>query len=266
MVDQRADVLQRVLLRHWSKLPVQERRRVKGALDALQDVVGGRRLPAAPRVQHRRQRVGLVGAPALPLRRPLGCEKPWGQSLDAGGGERPTLVLRQRLHAAGQPGPIQHDHGHMHILFPSSPDSSGKSSEPLRYQAPSLSCPPSRRAGAALPAPARRADMASMPSQLDPGQLCRGRRCGHPQGPARRRRRQHRRGGVGHRVVLHHPGRPRQQFGDIVSASRRASFMEAEHRPERVSSGSRLPERQALSSTITAICSLVRVPITAHED
>lgn len=113
MVDQRADVLQRVLLRHWSKLPVQERRRVKGALGALQDVVGGRRLPAAPRVQHRRQRVGLVGAPALPLRRPLGCEKPWGQSLDAGGGERPTLVLRQRLHAAGQPGPIQHDHGHI---------------------------------------------------------------------------------------------------------------------------------------------------------
>jgi hypothetical protein len=29
MVDRRADVLQRVLLRHWSKLPVQERRRVK---------------------------------------------------------------------------------------------------------------------------------------------------------------------------------------------------------------------------------------------
>jgi hypothetical protein len=53
-------------------MPVQERRRVKGALGALQDVVGGRRLPAAPRVQHRRQRVGLVGAPALPLRRPLG--------------------------------------------------------------------------------------------------------------------------------------------------------------------------------------------------
>lgn len=59
-------------------MPVQERRRVKGALDALQDVVGGRRLPAAPRVQHRRQRVGLVGAPALPLRRPLGCRETLG--------------------------------------------------------------------------------------------------------------------------------------------------------------------------------------------
>jgi hypothetical protein len=247
-------------------MPVQERRRVKGALGALQDVVGGRRLPAAPRVQHRRRRVGLVGAPALPLRRPLGCRETLGPVV--GRRRRRTPHAGAAPAAAGcwtaKPYPAR-SRPYAHTL----PQLPGQLKKVLRT--PALPGPVTVLSAfsASRRRPARsskEANMASMPSQLDPGQLCRGRRCGHPQGPARRRRRQHRRGGVGHRVVLHHPGRPRQQFGDIVSASRRASFMEAEHRPERVSSGSRLPERQALSSTITAICSLVRVPITAHED